>query len=118
MTTEFKYICECSKKVVKKNIYGEIIRNDAFPYEPIYELVPCQYKTNDSSNFKKHQLNQHDYCKEYNCSICNLRFNNSRTLSAHNRENHPTSEELKRQKIMTSIRNKRYRDSLKTKVSH
>lgn len=109
MTTKYKYICECSKKVIKKNIFGEIIRNDAL--EPMYDLVPCQYKTNDSSNFKKHQLNQHDYCKEYKCNICNLRFCNSRTLSAHNRKQHASPEELQRIKLKAAEYRKKYRDS-------
>lgn len=115
MTTKYKFICKCNNKVIKKNIFGEIVRNEAL--EPIYDLIPCQYKTNDSSNFKKHQLNQHDYCRIYKCNVCNLKFSNSRTLNTHNRKNHATPEEKAREKALCAARNKRYRDSLNSTVS-
>ena len=91
METEYKYNCECNN---------------------------CSYKSNDFSNFRRHQSNKHNYSRDWTtCKICNLRLGTYKGLMTHNSTFHATPEEKARKKALRAARNKRYQDSLNSKVS-
>ena len=50
-----------------------------------FECGICGYVANDSENLEKHLLN----CELYKCTMCDLTFNNLKTLKPHLDEKHP-----------------------------
>jgi len=79
----------------------------------------CEYTSNRLSNIIRHEICKHEYYRQEHktCSHCNLTFRTSREYKSHCNKYHLSTEQINVLKLKAAGYRKKYKDSLKSKVS-